>query len=176
MPVRTIAPNEHGRETIESDRGERVTVEISKQDVEWAHAQGLISAAQVEPLWAALEGRARGRARFDFPHLLLRRTRRHVGDGLVRQPRLGALRRGRTPPDRGRLCSLLQSCGALPLGAPGAQGPGRPPLHPGGLDDAAGNLRFRADDGDVAATRSWRLPELLRVGEERMVLYGGWDD
>jgi len=44
-------------------------VEISKQDVEWAHAQGLISAAQVEPLWAALEGRARGRARFDFPHV-----------------------------------------------------------------------------------------------------------
>ncbi|PYN19100.1 MAG: hypothetical protein DMD99_26155, partial [Candidatus Rokuibacteriota bacterium] len=47
----------------------RVTVEISKQDFEWARAQGLISAAQVEPLWAALEGRARGRARFDFPHV-----------------------------------------------------------------------------------------------------------
>ena len=44
-------------------------MEISKQDVEWARAQGLISAAQVEPLWAALEGRARGRARFDFPHV-----------------------------------------------------------------------------------------------------------
>src|SRR5438876_831624 len=109
-------------------------------------------------------------------HLLLRRTRRDVGDGLVRQPRLGALRRSRTSPDRGRLCPLLQSRRASPLGLPGAQGPGRPPLHPGGLDDAAGNLRFRADDGDVAATRSWCVPELLRVGEGRMVLYGGWDD
>jgi len=44
-------------------------MEISKKDIEWAHAQGLISAIQVEPLWAALEGRARGRARFDFPHV-----------------------------------------------------------------------------------------------------------
>src|SRR2546428_575492 len=44
-------------------------MEISKKDIEWAHAQGLISATQVEPLWAALEGRARGRARFDFPHV-----------------------------------------------------------------------------------------------------------
>src|SRR3989442_2712087 len=44
-------------------------MEISKQDIEWAHAQGLISATQVEPLWAALEGRARGRARFDLPHV-----------------------------------------------------------------------------------------------------------
>src|SRR2546428_11668752 len=54
---------------MEGDRGERVTVEISTQDVEWARAQGLISAAQVEPFWAALEGRARGRARFDLPHV-----------------------------------------------------------------------------------------------------------
>src|SRR3989475_6350235 len=46
-----------------------MTVEISKQDVEWAHAQGLISAAQVEPFGPALEGRARGRARFDLPHV-----------------------------------------------------------------------------------------------------------
>lgn len=44
-------------------------MDISKQDVEWAAARGLISAAQVDPLWAALEDRTRGRARFDFPHL-----------------------------------------------------------------------------------------------------------
>ena len=46
-----------------------MAMEISKKDIEWAHAQGLISATQVEPLWAALEGRARGRARFDLPYV-----------------------------------------------------------------------------------------------------------
>ncbi len=44
-------------------------MEISKRDIEWAAAQGLISAAQVDPFWTALENRAGSRARFDLPHL-----------------------------------------------------------------------------------------------------------
>jgi hypothetical protein len=44
-------------------------MEISKRDIEWAATQGLISAAQVDPFWTALEGRAGSRARFDLPHV-----------------------------------------------------------------------------------------------------------
>lgn len=44
-------------------------MEISKRDIEWPAAQGLISEAQVDPFWTALEGRARSRARFDLPHV-----------------------------------------------------------------------------------------------------------
>lgn len=44
-------------------------MEISKRDIEWAAAQGLISTAQVDPFWTALEQRAGSRARFDLPHV-----------------------------------------------------------------------------------------------------------
>lgn len=41
---------------------------VSRQDLEWAAAQGVISAQQADALWRVLEGRADIRGRFDLAH------------------------------------------------------------------------------------------------------------
>lgn len=45
-------------------------MDVSKQDLDWAAAQGLISPQQADALWRALEGRAAGRGRFDLVHFV----------------------------------------------------------------------------------------------------------
>jgi len=42
---------------------------MSRQDLDWAVGQAIISPQQAEALWRALEGRAEGRGRFDLAHL-----------------------------------------------------------------------------------------------------------
>jgi hypothetical protein len=44
-------------------------MQVSKQDLEWAATQGLLSPTQADALWRALEYRAAGRSRFDLAHL-----------------------------------------------------------------------------------------------------------
>lgn len=42
---------------------------VSRKDFEWAASRGVISPAQAEGLWRALEGRGSGRPRFDLPNV-----------------------------------------------------------------------------------------------------------
>ncbi|MBI4402107.1 MAG: DUF2157 domain-containing protein [Nitrospirae bacterium] len=44
-------------------------MKASKEDLEWAASEGLISSEQVEALWKALESRSTTRAHFDLPHV-----------------------------------------------------------------------------------------------------------
>ena len=44
-------------------------MKISRADLEWAAAKGLLSPEQAAALWPALEQRAAGRARFDLAHV-----------------------------------------------------------------------------------------------------------
>ncbi len=44
-------------------------MKLSRKDLDWAAAQGLISAAQAEALWRALEGRSSDKPKFDLSHV-----------------------------------------------------------------------------------------------------------
>ncbi len=44
-------------------------MKVSKEDLNWAASEGLISAEQAEALWEALEGRATTHSKFDLAHV-----------------------------------------------------------------------------------------------------------
>ncbi len=44
-------------------------MQISRADLDWAASEGLLSPAQIDPLWQALAARNSSRSKFDFPHL-----------------------------------------------------------------------------------------------------------